>query len=365
MPITDLAHAETARMFPNGSEAGANSVSSVQLEQLVAAQLWAISGQEMSRRWQELSSRLMTFSPDALRAAQYGEGRRWELVSAYQKSVRRADVETALKIVQAFDAIPQHRPYLWRRLLTTVGEDVGPADPVLVAFALHCSVVFSKATGEVQQRVLAFLTIEMCSLRNRSRVWCSLCVIADKARECVALSDPAKGIVQLIEQLPTPETPIHAWLKRKSWLTEGMSKYAVLDHLWDLVPVDAQPEVGVTLYGLPSYCYDMHTRVGRLALRFCSAIPVVQQFFDQYRPMKKVDVLGWALFYAEGGCIAGELVNPLLQRIEREVAFASFGLARQAGDAAIDLMRRMVASGALNDLRYRALVRTYGAGVVA
>src|ERR1700687_613474 len=77
-------------------------------------------------RWQELISLLLTFSPTTSKVVVRDQNRRWELVSAYQKSIRRADAPMALKIVSAFDSIPQHRGYLWRRLLTTVAEDVGP-----------------------------------------------------------------------------------------------------------------------------------------------------------------------------------------------------------------------------------------------
>src|SRR5205823_4365604 len=116
------------------------------------------------------------------------------------------DAQMALKIVRAFDSIPHHRPYLWRRLLVTVAEDIGPADPVLVAFALYCYADLRNAPGEVQQRVLAYLTVQMCSLNHRTRVWCSQCVISEKAGECTTLSDHAKNVVQSIAQLHAPQT---------------------------------------------------------------------------------------------------------------------------------------------------------------
>jgi hypothetical protein len=310
-------------------------------------------------RWQELDSLLLTFSPTTSKAVVRDQNRRWELVSAYQKSIRRADVQMALKIVSAFDSIPQHRGYLWHRLLTTVAEDVGPADPVLVAFALYCAVVFRKAPAEAQQHALAYLTVQMCSLRHRSRVWCSQCVISEKARECTTLSDQAKSVVQTTAQIPAPQTSLHAWLKQKSWMTEGMSKYAVLDSLWELVPVDTQPEAGIVLYGLPSYAYDMHTRVGRRALHASVAVPEVQQFLAAHRPTKKLDVLGWALFYVEGGRIAGELASPLLAQVELEIAFGSLGLYDQAAMDALQLMRWMVASGKLNQSRDKAIIENY------
>ncbi len=109
-------------------------------------------------RWQELDSLLPTYSHTTPKVVVRDQNRRWELVSTYQKSIRRADAQMALKIVSAFDSIPEHRPYLWRRLLTTVAEDVGPADPVLVGFALYCSVEFRNAPAQDQQRLLAFLT---------------------------------------------------------------------------------------------------------------------------------------------------------------------------------------------------------------
>ncbi len=226
-----------------------------------------------------------------------------------------------------------------------VAEDVGPVDPVLVAFALHCSVEFRKAPAEVQQRVLAYLTVQMCSLSHRSRVWCSQCVINEKVRECTTLSNQAKSVLQSIAKMPPPQTPLHAWLTEKSRLTEGMAKYAVLDSLWDLVPVDAQPKPGIMLYGLPSYAYDMHTRIGRRALQASLALPEVKQFLAAYLPTKKLDALGWALFYVEGGRITGELANP-------------FG---QATIKALQLMRWMVASGTMDQLRNEAIIANYPA----
>jgi hypothetical protein len=317
-------------------------------------------------RWQELHSLLLTFSPTTSKVVVRDQNRRWELVSAYQKSIRRADAPVALKIVSAFDSIPQHRGYLWRRLLTTVAEDVGPADPVLVAFALYCAVVFRKAPAEVQQHVLAYLTVQMCSLSHRSRVWCSLSVISEKARECTTLSDQAKRVVQTAVQIPAPQTSLHAWLRQKSWMTEGMSKFAVLDSLWRLVPVDAQPEAGIVLCGLPSYAYDMHTRVGRRALVFCCGRKPIKQFFATHPQIKKLDALGWALFYVEGGLINAELLDENLLEVERELAFAGVGVfERAAWMDLLGVMDELVNNGVLRELRVKSLNESYGQCVVS
>ena len=52
-----------------------------------------------------------------------GKDRKWELTSAFQKSVRRGDKQMALRLVSAMDSMPEEYGYFWKRLCVIVCED--------------------------------------------------------------------------------------------------------------------------------------------------------------------------------------------------------------------------------------------------
>jgi replication-associated recombination protein RarA len=53
------------------------------------------------------------------------KGRKWELVSGLQKTIRRADKATALKLISGIASTPEEYAYFWRRMCVIACEDSG------------------------------------------------------------------------------------------------------------------------------------------------------------------------------------------------------------------------------------------------
>lgn len=108
--------------------------------------------------------------------------RKWALVSALQKSIRRGEKEVALHLLSAIDSMPEEYAYFWRRLSVIACEDIGLADDVLASFVVACATVFPpRKTGCENLRIMGFLADQMCGLSNRSRIYCSYSVIEPAA----------------------------------------------------------------------------------------------------------------------------------------------------------------------------------------
>ena len=91
--------------------------------------------------------------------------RKWELVSALQKSIRRGDRQIAIRLISAMDNKPTEYAYFWRRLCVIACEDVGPADDTLAAFVVACSTIFAKKrSGPKNHDLFCFLSEQMCAL---------------------------------------------------------------------------------------------------------------------------------------------------------------------------------------------------------
>jgi len=129
--------------------------------------MWA---KPVSERWVFLCDALRHYDAPVGRLVLARE-RKWELVSALQKSIRRGEREIALHLLSAIDGMPQEYAYFWRRVCVTACEDVGPADDTLAAFVVACSTVFPpKKTGNTNYGLLCFLAEQMCDLSTRSRI---------------------------------------------------------------------------------------------------------------------------------------------------------------------------------------------------
>src|ERR1017187_7410797 len=134
-------------------------------------------GESASDRWVSLCTQMRDYQAPCKRLALPSE-RKWELVSALQKAIRRGDKELALTLVSAIDGMPDEYPYFWKRFCVIACEDVGPADDVLAAFVIACATVFSpKKTGRENHDLLCFLAEQMCDLSMRSRIYCSYSII--------------------------------------------------------------------------------------------------------------------------------------------------------------------------------------------
>src|SRR5437588_3192947 len=121
-------------------------------------------GEPASEKWLDLCSSLSTYQAPSLNFP-IEKIRKWELVSALQKAIRRADKTTALKLISGIASMPEEYGYFWRRMCVIACEDIGPADDTLVKFVVACTTVFSaKKMGAENHRLLCFLAEQMCDL---------------------------------------------------------------------------------------------------------------------------------------------------------------------------------------------------------
>jgi len=200
----------------------------------------------------------------------------------------------ALHLLSAIDAMPEEYAYFWRRLCVIACEDVGPADDVLAAFVVACSTVFPpKKTGFKNYDLLCFLAEQMCDLSTRSRIYCSYGVIEPAAMksELPELRAEDKPIVSAImrrkSSVQTPTNTWQEWQRKNDWRAEGLLKFVGLTLPLEMTRVQTPVPPYKMLFDLPSYCYDMHTRVGLAMLkRLVQGVEGAQAIKELFRENK-------------------------------------------------------------------------------
>ena len=263
--------------------------------------------------------------------------RKWQLVSAFQKSIRRGDKQMALRLISAMDGMPEEYAYFWKRLCVIACEDVGPADAVLASFVIACATLFPpKKTGDKNYDLFCFLAEQMCDLSTRSRIYCSYAVIEPVAAksELPELVVEDKQIVSAIMQrkaaVVAAKSPWREWQKKNNWRAGGLLKFVGLTLPLEMIKVDTPLPPYKVLFDLPSYSYDMYTRVGLTMLRrLVQGVPGTESIRGLFRENKIKNphkALGEALFFVEGGRIRGELIYEPLCSLEQRLFAYQFGL---------------------------------------
>jgi len=287
-------------------------------------------------RWESLCTQMLSYEPP-LRSMILPKERKWELVSALQKSIRRADKQMALRLVSAIDNMPEEYGYFWRRICVIACEDIGPADNELATFVLACSSVFTpKRSGAKNYDFFCFLVEVMCDLPVRSRIYCSMSIIESIAAEGTLpkLSDEDTQIVSAIMQrkamMLSPANAWQEWQRKNDWRAEKMLRFVGItlpEKLFhEKFPIPAYK----MLFDLPSYCLDVHTRVGQEVLRClmrgsCGAT-AIKDFVYRNKARGVLNALGMALFFVEGGRLEGEMLYPSLSRLEQLLIAHQHGL---------------------------------------
>ena len=106
--------------------------------------------EEPSQYWLELCNQLQTYYAIPSQFELINESRKWEYVSAYQKCVRRGMKDVAMGLVTGFALFPKKEwAYFWRRICTTVVEDVGFASPGLMLFTIACSTIYKPSNTTI------------------------------------------------------------------------------------------------------------------------------------------------------------------------------------------------------------------------
>ena len=227
-----------------------------------------------SIRWRSLCDALRQYNSPLEQVAMPSD-RKWEIVSALQKSIRRGDGSTARQVLAAAVGLHDDYAYIWKRLCVTACEDIGPADDVLVSFVIACAHVFPPRTIAAENHgVWAFLVDQMCGPAARSRIYCSYGIIdpliaTDQVSEQTEEDELIVAtLLRHRKEQRQPASPLRIWQKRNDWRTEGLLRYVGLTLPFDVMRSDEQIPSSKIFLGLPSYCYDMHTRIG---LRCCNA----------------------------------------------------------------------------------------------
>ncbi|QZI85739.1 hypothetical protein CPT_Summit_088 [Stenotrophomonas phage Summit] len=298
--------------------------------------------------------------------------RKWEVVSAYQKAVRRGDLAVALKMVAAIDCTGDMEmlKYMWRRVLTTVAEDCGPASPGLMAFVMAAHEWTKKEVWGSQVAIIAVLTEMMC-LYPRSRTYCAMSIIEGKLKEklkvgggyvdlsMTPLDDWELEFLDYLANRPDElEQTVAWWCRKKGWLTEHLSDYYSFSPELVDRPEEQFPEVE-TIAGLPSYAYDMHTKIGKTLLYKIGGEPELDMLKDT-QCNDKPKALGWAMFFCEGGRIRDELWDVRIAQLEKKVAYGQFGMSAEEGAELEKGMWTVINSGRVNARRAYAAKAMYG-----
>lgn len=322
-----------------------------------------------SERWTELCSRLRLYR-GLFPTFSLGHERKWELASALQKSIRRADTTTGLRLVSAISMMPQEFTYFWRRVCVACCEDIGPADDELVRFTVACASIFTpKKTGAITEQILAFLVEEMCSLSSRSRIYCSMSIIESIVAEGNHTTLPRSEIATIAwimarrKLMQSPVNPWQRWLSQNDWRGERMLRFLGLTLPEAKFRVQRPIPKHSSLAQLPSYSFDVHTRIGqevlRRLIRGTGGVHEIKYFMESNELRSPLTALGMALFYVEGGRIAGEVVYPSLCQLEQALVANRHGLSLADFVALQDVLLRVLESGKLNQIRSEVLLEKY------
>jgi hypothetical protein len=327
-------------------------------------------GECVSTSWVSLCTGLREYQAPCKSFA-INKERKWELASAFQKSIRRGDKQMALRLISAMDSMPEQCAYFWRRLCVIACEDVGPADDTVAAFVVASSTVFPpKKTGSKNYDLFCFLAEQICDLSTRSRIYCSYGVIETAASESSLpeLSAQDRPIVSAIMEqkaaVYAPESLWREWQKKNDWRARGLLRFLRLTLPGEMATVQTPLPPHVMIFGLPSYSYDMYTRVGLEVLkRFVQGVPGgsdIRDFFLENRGRSRHLALGEALFFEEGGRIRGELIYGPLSDLEQRLFAHQFELTFSEWMRLRILVKNALADGLIDQVREEVLGKFYG-----
>jgi len=325
-------------------------------------QKWHLAPTEF---WLQLSEALTHYTPPPSTLTVKNPDRKWEITSAYQKMIRRGDWAVAQRLVSAMFCLPAELPYFWKRVPVVAAEDIGLANVELTQFVFACSAVYGPKSPDFY-KVFCFLTHIMCDAPARSRVTCSYSVIEGIMKLMHpnihnGWTESTKAAMAFIaKQKLTENTPYSQWLAKSEWRGEGMLQYLrMLD-----VPLTPREEVPMPevklLFGLPNLCYDMHTRVGMRSLTRLTGVTALREFYAANPYVKKdAKMLGWLLFFAEGGRLQGELVNEGIAADEQYAVRKKFSLSPEQYLHLSAIVVEQVTTGKLDQIRLSCLNETY------
>ncbi|GAC1663608.1 MAG: hypothetical protein NVS9B15_26600 [Acidobacteriaceae bacterium] len=142
-----------------------------------------------------------------------------------------------------------------------------------------------------------------------------------------------------------------------------MLKYVGLTLPFEMTQTKRTLQPAKLLFDLPSYCYDMHTRVGlevlkRLVLGVRGG-EAIRELFQENKLESPHRVLGKALFYVEGARIEGELFYQPLYSLEQRLIVHRTGISPDSWIELRKLMEAAVEQGVVDRIREEVLHERY------
>jgi hypothetical protein len=327
-------------------------------------------GTSACQRWRQLANGLPEYRAPSREFA-LDEDRKWELVSAFQKSIRRAEKATALRLASAMHQMAGEHGYFWRRLCVIACEDVGPADDTLAKFVVASATLMApRRNGEENYRLWCFLVEEMCCLPIRSRIYCSyasLDTAIDRGELPPLDASDAQIIDSIVErkkEVLTSEALWPRWQRKNDWRAEGLLRFVNMPRPTSVTIDETPAPAHKMLLDLPSYSFDMHTRVGlEMLRRLAQGIPGAEAIRDvlrRYQVKNAHRALGSALFWVEGGRIRRELLSEPLISLEQRFFAHKHGLPLDEWWKLRSLVQNALETGLVDRLREEVLGRFYG-----
>jgi hypothetical protein len=266
--------------------------------------------------------------------------------------------------------MPEEYGYFWRRLCVIACEDIGPADDELATFVVACSNIFTpKRTGSKTYDVFCFLVESLCDLSARSRIYCSMSIIEALVVEgnVPELSEEDGQIVSAIMQRKTmllsPANAWQEWQSKNDWRAEKMLRFVGLTLPFETFKVQLPIPTYRMLFDLPSYCYDMQTRIGQAMLsrlmRGAFGATAIKDFVYRSRVKGALKGLGEALFFVEGARLEGEMLYPCLSRLEQLLIAHQHGLPLNEFLALQCLVLDALTAGIIDEIREGVLRKAF------
>jgi hypothetical protein len=162
----------------------------------------------------------------------------------------------------------------------------------------------------------------------------------------------------------TPSNAWQEWQRKNDWRAEGLLKFVGLTLPMEMTAVQTLLPPHKMLFDLPSYCYDMHTRVGLAMLkrlvRGVQGAEGIKELFQQNRIKSAHTALGEALFFVEGGRIQSELIYEPLCCLEQRLFAYQFGLPLNSWLELRVMVGKALQEGIVDRVREEILHEFYG-----
>lgn len=285
--------------------------------------------------------------------------KKWRVVSALQKAIRRGLVDQSMRYAHALLTID--RAYLRQRLVVIALEDVGLANVLGTALTLLWAGDKFMRAGPLERNGLLACVRSMASgIKDRTLTDAYILSTVGKAQAGWGI--PIHGYDAHVSSHPyLPWAVRYIATRGRTMCRYPMACWAVSQ--WeDMVSTAAslrEAPIGppVLVGKVISSAYDQHNREGKQAIAyFAKACAPVREFLTARLDLNPLRVLGLAVFLEDGAVLDKMLCSPSLDSIRlgaRNVDFYKYGLMPDTGEQLCVLVRDNLA--ALDQARSRVV----------